>query len=135
MLVAPAYPIYTELDQLRADRAVLERYRACGCATAIAAVDLQIQGLERVIAKGRESAGDWLDLDEAVEWSGLSADALRKNYPSEGSHSARVWQRKDLPCRFPFQLTSGTSARPSTQDEPVISHERVMQAVEDALAA
>lgn len=138
MKIIPARLITDQLHQLRQDCIVLSRYSTRGSDTALAAATMQIEMLESVLDRGVESADDMLPLDDAIAWSGLTADALRRGYESEGAQADRRWRRGSLPCRNPYdtELVSEVPAVPGGRPniEPVDTT-YIDQAVRDALAA
>lgn len=137
MLAIPLSIVERKLVELQQERLVLEKYGELA-QLALTSVRVQVEMLEEIVMRGRESANDLLTLDEAIDWSGLSADALRKNYPSIGEYSDRRWRRGALPCRTPFR-ESGVSGGQLSSDELAAAKtgfdEMIDRAVADALAA
>lgn len=107
MHAVPTELIEKELAVLAKDKAALMKYSFGRDSTDLAIIMVLEAMLEGILARAGEAAEDPLTAEEAVSWSGLQLDTLRKNYPSTGSGASRRWLRGDLPMRS----LSGLSGR------------------------
>lgn len=140
MIIVPHHLVIAQLARSQAHAEVLEQYGE-GAAEALRGINMIIQMLQRLLADAEASADDLLTLDEAMEWSGLTADALRKRRQRDGLHAGGRWRRGDLPIRDPFAAGRPSLVGRDTSQAPVRTAgsesdlERLARAVADARAA
>lgn len=99
MHAVPTELIEKELAVIAKDKAALMKYSDGRDSMDLAVMMVLETILQRILGKAEACAEDLLTAEQAINWSGLQLDTLRKNYPSVGSGASRRWRRGDLPMR------------------------------------